>query len=126
MTWGDKTLICLLVVVNLASLFLLTRIGKSKQVIIQVDQKVVGIYDLHDIHAAARTVMVQGPLGSSQVEIREGKVRMIFSPCPNHTCRKAGWISSQGQVICCLPNKVLIRISGDENDPSLHLDGIAQ
>jgi len=123
LTWGDKILIFLLIVINLASFFFLTRMGKSKQVIIQEDQKVVGIYDLH---SPARTVMVQGPLGASKVEIREGRVRMLFSPCPNHTCQKAGWISRQGQVICCLPNKVLIRISGDDADPSLHLDGIAQ
>jgi hypothetical protein len=123
LTWGDKVLIFLLIMINLASFFFLTRMGKSKRVIIQADQKVAGIYHLD---SPGRTVMVQGPLGTSEVEIREGKVRMLFSPCPNRTCQKAGWISRQGQVICCLPNKILIRISGDEADPSLHLDGISQ
>ena len=116
-------LVFLLSMINLASLSFLTRMGKSKQVIIQVDQKVTGIYDLH---SPARVVMVQGPVGTSQVEIRGGKVRMLSSPCPNHTCQKAGWICCQGQVICCLPNKILIRISGGEEDPSLHLDGVTQ
>ncbi|MEW5801482.1 MAG: NusG domain II-containing protein [bacterium] len=124
MTLGDKVLIFLLILINLGSVFFLGRMGKSKQVIIQVDQKVVGIYDLHA--PAARRVVVQGPLGDSEVEIQGGKVRMLRSACPGKTCQKAGWISGQGQIICCVPNKVLIRISGDESDPSLHLDGIAQ
>ncbi|MEW6380836.1 MAG: NusG domain II-containing protein [bacterium] len=125
LTWGDKILILLLILINLGSLFLLTGRGKSSRVTIQAGQKVIGIYDLDS--SPRRVVPVPGPLGSSEVEIREGKVRMLSSPCPNQVCTRAGWIDHQGQIICCVPNQVLIRISGDKaNDPSLHLDGVAR
>jgi hypothetical protein len=121
MTWADIILICLLIMLNLGSVFFMTGMGRSKKVIIQVDQKVVGIYDLN---SPQKTVTVQGPLGPSEIHIQEGKVEMLSSPCLNQTCCKSGWIDRQGQIICCVPNRIFIRIAGDEND--FQLDGIAR
>lgn len=55
---------------------------------------------------------VDGPLGSTAVEIREGRVRILSSPCPLKLCQRAGWIGSAGEMIVCLPNEVVVRIPG--------------
>jgi hypothetical protein len=53
-----------------------------------------------------------GPLGKTEVEIRDGGARVLHSPCPNQTCVASGSISRPGQWIACLPNKIFVRIEG--------------
>jgi hypothetical protein len=59
-----------------------------------------------------RRVEVQGPLGITVVQIRDGSVRIVDSPCPNKTCIAAGAISRPNQWIACLPNAVFVRVTG--------------
>ena len=49
---------------------------------------------------------VGGPLGITTFEIKNGKVRIIDSPCPNKTCINQGWHSP----LVCLPNNVIITL----------------
>ena len=44
-----------------------------------------------------------GPLGITEIEINNGKARVVSSPCPNGTCIKSGW----SDTLCCLPNRVI-------------------
>ena len=59
-----------------------------------------------------RIVSVEGPRGRTIVEIRNHRVRIADSACPNKLCIKQGWIDSGGLV--CLPNKVVVTIGGHE------------
>jgi hypothetical protein len=54
-----------------------------------------------------RTIEVPGPLGPSQVEIRDGKVRVAADPSPRQLCVRQGWIPAGGAVVC-LPNRVSV------------------
>lgn len=56
-----------------------------------------------------RIVTVEGPLGTTTIEIKDGDVRIIDSPCEQKTCMN----TRIGDTICCLPNKVLVTISAD-------------
>jgi hypothetical protein len=53
-----------------------------------------------------------GPLGTTRVEVREGRVRVIASPCPLKICVKAGWIERAGEMVVCLPNEIVVRLPG--------------
>ena len=55
---------------------------------------------------------VAGPLGITRIEIREGQVRVLSSPCPLKLCQRAGWIGAAGEMIVCLPNEVVVRLPG--------------
>ena len=59
-------------------------------------------------------IKVPGPLGTSVVEVKPGAIRMKSSPCPEHYCTKTGWIDRPGQVVACIPNRVIIKISPDK------------
>ncbi|MGB9681867.1 MAG: NusG domain II-containing protein [bacterium] len=59
-----------------------------------------------------KTIKVQGPLGESIIEIKNRKVRMLFSPCPDKLCMKQGWIDKTSQSIICVPNRIIIKIEG--------------
>lgn len=45
-----------------------------------------------------------------QIEIREGKIRVLKSDCPQQICVNMGWIQHPGETIVCVPNKILIEI----------------
>lgn len=57
-----------------------------------------------------QTINVPGPLGTTVVEIRDGRVRVLDSPCPNKTCVSQGWAEAEGDTIICLPNRVSITV----------------
>lgn len=62
------------------------------------------------------TVNVPGPLGNTVVRINNGNVRVLSSPCPYKQCIKMGPIGSDGGVIACVPNKVVISVVNDKKD----------
>lgn len=57
----------------------------------------------------AGTYTVPGELGDTTFEIKDGRVRIIDSPCPNKTCISQGWHNP----LVCLPNKVMITVEGE-------------
>lgn len=59
---------------------------------------------------------IPGPLGITHVHIKNGAASITDSPCPNKTCVAAHPISRPGSWTACLPNRVLIRIDGEEGD----------
>jgi hypothetical protein len=63
---------------------------------------------------AEETVAVPGPLGDTVVEIRNGRARVLSSPCQNQTCVAAGAVHAHGQWVACLPNRVLVSVEGRE------------
>ena len=51
--------------------------------------------------------------GLMQVVISEGSVSVENSVCPNGSCEHSAAISGVGESIICLPNKIMIKISGE-------------
>lgn len=51
---------------------------------------------------------------SVTIEIDGLQVRIIESTCYDHVCENTGYISKAGEVIVCMPNKLLLKIVGDE------------
>ncbi|WP_193222246.1 NusG domain II-containing protein [Alkalilimnicola sp. S0819] len=56
---------------------------------------------------------VQGPLGESRIEVRDGRVRVTASPGPRQICVRTGWLEQAGESAICLPNQVVVRVEGD-------------
>lgn len=55
---------------------------------------------------------VDGPLGESELEISNGRVRFISSPCRNQVCVHQGWASHSGELLACLPNRIALVLEG--------------
>jgi hypothetical protein len=71
-----------------------------------------------------KTISVKGELGSSIIEIDNGRFRFKDSPCKNKICIQSGWVSTSNFPIICLPNKVSAYIiSQTEKD---EFDGVTQ
>lgn len=61
-----------------------------------------------------RTVELQGPLGATRLEIHHGQARILSSPCPFKVCLGMGPISQRGEIIACVPNRLLVTVAGGE------------
>ena len=46
-------------------------------------------------------------------EIKDGKVSMISADCPDKLCVRSREISAVGESIVCLPNNVILKITGE-------------
>lgn len=64
---------------------------------------------------------IKGVNGDTIIEIKQGQVRAVQSACPDKICIHYGWISKPGQMIVCLPNRVVVKIiSSQEQDIDLY------
>ena len=69
------------------------------------------------------TITLEGRAGEVTIEIDGDRMRFVSSQCPDHTCERTGWISRVGQSAVCLPNRVMIKITGINQDG---VDAVAQ
>ena len=59
------------------------------------------------------TFVYQGPGGfSNTVWAERGRIRVLEAGCPDQICVNQGFISDGTAPIVCLPNKLIIEISG--------------
>jgi hypothetical protein len=83
-------------------------VGSQKEVKVYKDSKLVAEGPLD----ADRMITV----GKMDIEVRSGKVRVLRSDCPKGLCVAFGWISSPGESIICVANKVIVEVSGKTGD----------
>lgn len=61
-------------------------------------------------------ISVEGELGAMEIEIENGHVRVLSSPCKEKICIQTGSISKTGAWIACVPNRVFLKIQGKRDD----------
>ncbi|OHD79423.1 MAG: hypothetical protein A3J97_02335 [Spirochaetes bacterium RIFOXYC1_FULL_54_7] len=64
----------------------------------------------------ARTIEVQGPIGITVIQIKDGQANIIASPCTNQTCVASAAVAHKGDWSACLPNGIFIRAESDYKD----------
>lgn len=55
-------------------------------------------------------IPVEGPLGTTIVEVVGGRAHVVSSPCPDKVCVHMGWLQRVGDYSACLPNRVLVEV----------------
>ena len=89
---------------------------QSGRVVIRVDDKIYGTYDL----SRDQTIRIDD---SNTLAIKGGQAAMIDADCRDQLCVHQKSISRKNESIICLPNKVIVSIEqGEEND----VDAVAQ
>ncbi len=113
---GDKILIIIILAIIGISLFQILKPDKvNKILIIRSDGKVIKQINLNT--SKDTEFVVKSREGHLTVEIKNGKVRVINSTCKDKLCIKEGWISRSGESIVCLPNRISISITGQNDQP---------
>ena len=89
---------------------------KPSKVEIYVDGNLKYIYPLQK---EEKDVFVDTVLGGVNVKFKDNMVRVTSSNSPRKINVKRGWISSPGEVIIGVPDKLLIKIVGEKKDDDL-------
>lgn len=103
---ADFILIFALLVIGCVPFFLYTAHTSGNQVVISVAGQEYGVYPLKENQA-----IFLEDIG--EVVIESGRVFVRNSSCPDHLCEQMGKISTVGNSIVCLPNRLLIQITGE-------------
>lgn len=101
--------------------FLIFRISdQGAKVEIEISRKLYGTYDL----LTEQEIIIKDNNGYTlmNVLIKNGKVQVLTSNCPDKICIESGSIELSGQTIICLPNQVVIKIISDDDT----IDGVLQ
>ena len=117
MTKPDKILIGAVIALSMVGylmFYLVYRADAPLTAEISVNGTIVNTIDLYN-PTPNQFINISGPLGTSVAEVKPGAIRMQFSPCPDRICMETGWIDQPGQVIACVPNKIIIKINPDKN-----------
>ncbi len=61
-----------------------------------------------------RIFKIRGKLGESELQVEDGKIRFLTSPCDGKQCIYQGWISQSGEIAACVPNGISVRILGPD------------
>lgn len=86
---------------------------KPSKVEIYVDGTLKYVYPLQK---EKRDIFVDTVLGGVNVELKDNMVRVTSSNSPKKINVKRGWISSPGEVIIGIPDRLLIKIVGDKKE----------
>ena len=86
--------------------------GKAETLLVQFADNSPAEYSLNE----DKTIQLEGKIGSSLIEIKQGKARFIHSSCRNQLCVFHGWLSVAGDSTACLPNRISISLKGTISD----------
>jgi len=107
LTPGDVALIIVLLLASGGSIVVLrAALAAGEYCVIFAGDEEFGRFPL----SKDRTVHVPGPLGTTDVVIRQGSVRVVDSPCPHRVCVSMGEKRRSGETVACVPNRVLVLV----------------
>mgnify|MGYP002545261715 FL=1 len=118
----DLILICSVLVLAAAFWLVPRAVGlfgnsKEQKLRITVSGEEYGSYSLEEDQVIK--------VGDTNVcEIKDKKVSMISADCPDQLCIHQRTIQLQGETIVCLPNKVVLEITGTRQTDQEALDGV--
>ena len=113
----DIILIAVIIIINV---FLILRSGRnavkdnSKIAYIYSNNTLVREYVLTDDFKEEYIVETEN--GFNVLHIENGEIWIHDASCPDKLCIYQGKISQDGEIIVCLPNKLLVKITDSENN----------
>ena len=88
--------------------------GEGHVATVTLDGQVIDEIDLDRV-AGGYTFEVEGACRNT-VEVEYGRIRVASADCPDQVCVNQGWIHNSALPIVCLPNQLIIEITGGESE----------
>ena len=76
-----------------------------------LEGETIAEYELSTLTGPVTLVVDEAPYPLT-IQAEPGRIRIAESACPSQDCVHTGWISRAGQQIICLPDKLVISLSG--------------
>lgn len=112
---GDIILVALvaaIVVLGFAGTYLYksSTAGTGKVAVIKQNNNVIREIDLNKIKEPQR-IQIDGDY-TTVILAEDGRIRFEEANCPDLVCVKSGWLTENGDMAVCLPNRVSVKIEG--------------
>ena len=107
----DITLILAIILVNILILVWgsFNTVEKGQKIAyVYSDNQLVGEYTLTENYK--KEFKVDNGTGYNTIHIENGKIWIHDATCPDKICLSQGKIGSDGELIVCLPNRLLVQI----------------
>lgn len=124
LTKGDKILIVFLSVLSIALAYYFTHSNSNtsgKYVSVMVNGVEVKKIEFSD-NVIGETYEIQSEFGRNVIEIGDESVWVIEADCPDKLDIKQGVISRTGEVLVCLPNRMIVEIKSDKPSDEEKID----
>ncbi len=108
MTGGDWLIVLTLLGIALAGLAWLATAPAGTRVVATSGDQICFVADLDQVHS----VDLDGPLGKTHLVIDEKGAYVTSSPCPRKICISMGPAKHSGDLLACVPNRIMVRIEG--------------
>jgi hypothetical protein len=106
---ADFLLIIFILTFSIGGFFLRSHPQKGTHYLIEVNGKIA-----YRLSLTSDTLLtIRGKTGEMLIKTEQNRICMYRSSCPLKICEKTGWIQKPGEVIICIPNKIVIRIEGE-------------
>lgn len=110
--WADIPIFLInITIIVLFSLSVYSSSSQEPQVYIETEED-RWIYSIEE----EQILNIPGRIGDSLVEIKEGKVRFLDSPCQDKLCEQMGWLESVNDWSACLPNGIMLIVEGESDE----------
>lgn len=116
---GDKIVLASIIVISLVLFFLTSqtlREAQNKYVSVQISGREVQKISLKK-EKELREYNFKTKLGANKVLVKDGKVWVQESNCPDQICVHMAPIEKVGETIICLPHEFLVEIKADKKAP---------
>ncbi|MGF0040346.1 NusG domain II-containing protein [Peptoniphilaceae bacterium SGI.131] len=125
-TKADKILIVVLFSLSVFFAFYITKShtnAAKRYISIQVNGEEIKTVDFVESEIG-KTYEIKTKFGRNVIEIGDERVRVIEASCPDQIDVKQGWISQTGELIVCLPNRLIIEIKNKDEGQDV-IDNVA-
>jgi hypothetical protein len=82
----------------------------AERVAVTVDGTVVETLNLHK----DADMVIDGYGGTDHLVVKDGYASITEASCPDKVCVRTGKIHRSGELIVCLPNRIVVTIEGEE------------
>ncbi len=115
---ADIIIITVALMFSFVTLFVadaLGNVGENRICVISVEGKEYARYDLDKIHED-KVLIIENHFGINHIKITSDGVKVTYSDCPNKVEMIDRYINKPGEVLVCMPHRLVIEIIGsDEN-----------
>ena len=108
MTGGDWLVVLLLLTSSLSGIVSIAAMSEGSRVLVTCGDELCFTAPLDQ----PRTLAIDGPLGQTKLVIDERGARIVESPCPRKICVSMGEAKHTGDLLACVPNRILVHIDG--------------
>jgi len=119
---ADIVLAAVLLALGFGGMLLLHKSADENScVLVSVDGKEIASYAL----GTDRSEIIETQFGYNRLVIKDNRASISDADCGNKDCMSFGWISKEGEIIVCLPHRLMVKIVSSDGLGGDEIDSVA-